>query len=706
MKVTVILAVNCFAYLSIALLNPEQAISKMSIKDSIREWEWLSNYLATSMIKSKIMKDNGKLEVAIFLLNQPHQNQLYEGFQSSFSKFSKENIVISSMSFPKLRRDLRADFVLILTTPDPLDYKHLVENGFKVIFTSKQTRFIIIIRAWYNWNKILRSFWVQMNLNKYLNVYIALEMDFGIFDIYYTSYVMRNQIALAKVDSQSVSEKFVTIRDTINVAITPSFKILTYDSFPTSFIENFKIKGVDGYLIDEFVKQLNTSYTNVHTGNKNPTVSMLLSYLSTSVDICLCAQYNIESKNLESVWLNEIDGVCLLAPRIIQVSSYDNFTVGIDQPTVVLAIASAILVLICWKIISIHSEHRLSTLAMMFAIAKLALFSGVDGLNRMNLKEKLLLFSFIFASFFLHNIYEGSVLSFMMRDPSVRSASDIEELNNSDTKFYSYYYDETSSSKFPQIRKDLIMNIFDPEGSVSLNLPNDFDENLVYMVTCGFAENFVKSSKNFLNNRRQFDTIKITQSYRRFTIRNGFIFSDEFSRLAALSLESGIRSYWTMETYRLSGGFSNAVNYRNDLGRTFIKFEDLAFPLIVFLVGISVASFEFIAEIVKNHFMLLQLRRLMVAPKPTIQVNKTAPNLQKWIIKYIKKDSRCLKITKELKSNEDISKILKNKKRDIMKNAKFQEGKLKGGYLVPKRLKQRRIIGVIPKQSDTNETKI
>jgi hypothetical protein len=87
-----------------------------------------------------------------------------------------------------------------------------------------------------------------------------------------------NHIELVKIDNHDENEKFMTIKDTLNGSNRPSFRILTFDSFPTSFIKENKISGVDGFLINEFIRKFNTSYINVHSGDENPNVTLLIHF--------------------------------------------------------------------------------------------------------------------------------------------------------------------------------------------------------------------------------------------------------------------------------------------------------------------------------------------------------------------------------------------------------------------------------------------
>jgi len=689
-------------------VKSDVGLQKVPILDTKSEWTNISQYLVSIMTKSQIMQDNGKLEVTIFLLNYPIWNSKYEGLQSTLSAFSTEQFLISSLSFPKLRQNIRTDFVIILTTPGQINYSIFVQNILRVMFVSKHTRFIVIVRFWSVGNQIINSIWSQLSSYGYFNVYIVVETSEGIFNVYRTEIKNQKHVTLSKIDQHSNDDRQLIIKDSQIYSDRPIIRIITYDFYPTTFVQDNKVYGIDGYLIEEFSQWLNTSYVIVHSWTSKIEIPVLLKYMQKNIDICLCADLTIYNKDVDGISLFETNGICLLVPRNIYVSSYENLSLPLDQTTLIISIVSAISLVICWKIISWHSEHRLTISEMLLAVLQLSFYTDAPDLDRLNLKEKMLIFSFMFGSFFISNLYESSILSFMMAEPSVRSARDLSELNNSNTKFYSFYDDRTAYlSKLPTIRKDLILNQINFSSSFSFDLPNDFDENLVYLVTCQFAENFEKTSKNYRNNHRLFDVRLLTQDYQRYTLRNGFPFIDEFSRFVSSTLEAGIRSYWKQKVFYNS---SNVQKIARNTEKDFIEFQGMMLPIVVIIIGSLLAFFVFVLENVKYYREYIRLNMISsVHPAPQISQRKSKRiNLRKWVNKYSRKDPGNCKIS-ELSSREDVSKFIMNKKREIMKREKFPEGKLKGGYLVPKKLKQRtgrRIIRVVPINSEIMETEV
>ena len=272
----------------------------------------------------------------------------------------------------------------------------------------------------------------------------------------------------------------------------------------------------------------------------------------------------------------------------------------------------------------------------------------------------------------------------MMAQPTVRSARDLEELNNSNTKFYSFYDDQAAfHSKMPTMRKDLILNKINFSSSYSLELPNNFDENMVYLVTCKYAEIFEKSLKNYRNNHRLFD--------QRYTLRNGFSFFDEFSRFVSTTLESGIRSYWTKKVFYESSDRHNYIhNAAENEQKDFIEFQDMFLPTVVIIVGSLLALLMFVLEHVKFYRKSIHLKNSKVAPQIS-RTFKRKTNLRKWEAKFIRKSLKSSSTKEGIVSRKEVEQIIIKMNHEGINQTKFlNEGILRGGYWVSKKLKPRK----------------
>ena len=71
---------NYFLLLTVVKSEANQ-VRSLTVSNIKNEWKSLCEYLVTIMNQSQIMKENGRLEVNVFLLNYPAWNRNYDGFQ-------------------------------------------------------------------------------------------------------------------------------------------------------------------------------------------------------------------------------------------------------------------------------------------------------------------------------------------------------------------------------------------------------------------------------------------------------------------------------------------------------------------------------------------------------------------------------------------------------------------------------------------------
>jgi len=153
----------------------------------------------------------------------------------------------------------------------------------------------------------------------------------------------------------------------------------------------------------------------------------------------------------------------------------------------------------------------MSITSIIFAVFELTLNFGATNIGGITFREKLLVYCFIFSSFILVSYYENVVLLFMLVVPTWRSAVSIEELNQSPTMFHTMFdKDIIYDNNLPRIRQELILDRVNFSELMSLEVPEKFDENLVYMVLCEYADYFIHSSGNYHNSRRLYNKIIIT----------------------------------------------------------------------------------------------------------------------------------------------------------------------------------------------------
>ncbi|KAL7037241.1 hypothetical protein ACKWTF_009129 [Chironomus riparius] len=263
----------------------------------------------------------------------------------------------------------------------------------------------------------------------------------------------------------------------------------------------------------------------------------------------------------------------------------------------------------------------------------------------------------------------------MLTDPTMRSALSLKELNKSNTKFYSFYDKNTSILGYlPMIRDELIINHINIRNMLQLEVPKNFDKDLVYLVTCKYADSFLKSLNNFQGHRRLFDKFTLTQTYQRITTRSDFFYNKELRDMIERFEESGIYKLWEkdmVEYYQQGFRASNSLNS----GRDLIEFGDMGLPLVVLLAGCLMSLIVFLTEFINHKY------RIIMSNKVAHEINKLSirkVNLNKWKMKFILKKK--LKLLKQ----GDLDKQCIDMKVSMTSNyetLKCRES-VKGGYFV------------------------
>lgn len=208
------------------------------------------------------------------------------------------------------------------------------------------------------------------------------------------------------------------------------------------------------------------------------------------------------------------------------------------------------------------------------------------------------------------------------------------------------------------------------------------------MVTCRYAENFEKSSRNYRNNHRLFDIRLLRQDYQSYTLKNGFLFFDEFSKFVSATLESGIRSYWTKKVFFESSDTNSYVHNTTDNQRKdFITFQDMLLPIVVIIVGSLLALLMFVLEIAKFYCKSSHFKNFKVTPQLSHTL-KSKINLRKWKQKFVRKSSKASRTSDGIVSRKEVEQIIIGIKRETIKQIKFQkEERLIDGYWVSKKFK-------------------
>lgn len=414
-----------------------------------------------------------------------------------------------------------------------------------------------------------------------------------------TILVQEETVTLAIFETVEKKRKFKIITNDFNFPVarmsyihSPDVIITQFDFPPFTRVEKGRIIGVDGQVLGAFCDKHKLNYKVVNSETSKFSTSEFMHSMSKS-DLSMNKYSSVMGhKNMENIQLNEYDGTCLLVPKNIPLSSYENLSFPFERVVTVLIIVIIISLVLVWKLISRSSRSKFSSSYILFSVYKMVLGGGFDNENLMNRKEKLMIYSFMFGNMILINLYQAWVISFMISEPAMRSVQSIRELNDSDTKIFQYF--KESGIKF---RDELIVN----KISVAVNdfmfkLPNDFNVDESHLVTCMYAENFVKSRSNFIGRKMIFEKLSdpITTNFLSYPVMKLFPLIKELTFVVTALQESGIKNHWMK---KITDDEKVKSNYVDD-DKFDLLFNDMKFPFLVLTFGVAVSLFTFVIEII------------------------------------------------------------------------------------------------------------
>lgn len=370
-----------------------------------------------------------------------------------------------------------------------------------------------------------------------------------------------------------------------------------WDSPPFSHVKNRKLQGLEGRFLNLFCDKYNLTYRIV---NKKTELFSMPEYLSLMknllTEMCLNTNVIIHSIYFDKISLGKMDGLCIISPRNIISSSYTN-AYPFDLTTTLLISLAVMSTIIWWKVLSSMSKSKFSNFFILINIYKCTLGLGVEGENRMSRKEKLLIYSYIVGSMIMVSLYQGILIAVMLTEPSVSSIQSLNELNESTTKI-NKFFKETEYKDVIFRDKVIHSRINHTSTDMALKVPESFDRNLAYLVTCSYANAFLKSGRNLdENSRRLFDLIPepILLFPEQYTLSTIFPLWDNFKQTVSSLQESGIRDFWIKELLNDNSNDMKATVF-NEEKKTLIDFRNMVIPFAMLLLGSTLGLVVFILE--------------------------------------------------------------------------------------------------------------
>ena len=373
--------------------------------------------------------------------------------------------------------------------------------------------------------------------------------------------------------------------------------LVQYGAPPFSFVENKKLIGVEGKLLDLFCERYNLTYSIVNKNTEQYVYQDIINNIyALHADLSLTTGVQMLSKTkfVDFIDLYNNDGLCMLVPRNIPVSSYENFDNPFDYKISICLLISSCLIVITWKTISMAVHSGFSMNFIIFSVFRYLMGNSATGENRMTYKEKFVVYGYVFVAMILLALYESFVISFMMSDPSYKSVQSFQELNESNTKIYQYY-DEIHTVIF---RDELIMNRVNLTNDKQIvSLPKDFDHNLAYVTTCQYADSFIRSSGNINGDQRLFDIMdeKITFYAQSYPVSNIFPLKKELQFIVSVLRESGLRDYWFRSEVH-----ENNRDMKED-EKSVLSLNDMQLPFIILGTGLALSFLVYLFELLVDN---------------------------------------------------------------------------------------------------------
>lgn len=682
-KRSLFFAILCFSKLDITVGNTStKNTNKVYIAhkaivyetNSDQKWDEMSKHLIL-MMESGLKREN-TIRVTIYGLFGIKKLYAYSGFfQSLFDlENNKVNFNLHTIESETVHKVYR-DYLVLLFHESMTGYTKYFINIFTKLFPDRSSKIILIINSFNSLNHVTESWTTLLNL-KYFNVYIIIHQNSGIFQVTRTE-IVKSAVNTIMIRLRNAYEKkFLLMGETLKGDEISYIRTVHFDTYPASYVKNNKIIGADGDLIDEFSKLLHIPYQIINKNRSYVAIDEIYNLIETVGDISLYTHAYVQSSNVKTLWHTEMSGICLLVPRNIPVSTHENYTLPLDNETLIMSIISTICIILCWRLIT----NEMSILSILIATYELMLNLGASGLDHLTFRENILVYCFIFSSFIMVSFYESFFISFMLAKSTMRSAKDISELNATDTKFYSYFDDNIlSHSNFPKIRDELIINTIDVMKTNSFDIPTDLDENLVYLVHSSYADTFIQSERNYRTGTRLFDKMIINNYYNTYNVHSSFFYVNKFTDFFTKVMESGIYKYWKQKHNENFKSFKVGSDASTES-------YDMSVPLFILTIGCSVALAFFLIEIAVYRWKLCCINRVRYLQNNiSTYTRRKKINLDKWKKRYIYNKRLKTKKQKTVDSENELQAVLAlNKHREFLRCRES----VGGNYLVFERFKK------------------
>lgn len=194
----------------------------------------------------------------------------------------------------------------------------------------------------------------------------------------------------------------------------------------------------------------------------------------------------------------------------------------------------------------------------------------------------------------------------MIVDPTMRSVENLDEFNASSTLIYQYFY--PSLVTFEESKIQNVIYVYTTNDSyVVLDVPANFDRDLAYLLRCDYADQFVKSPRNF-DDKGKLIFNKLVGGFEGMTnnylVDQNFPLKSELKFMVEAFRESGLREH---EKRRMMAASAKRVVKEE---KNFVMFGDMIFPFEVLLGGVTLGFLMLLGELIWWRIKAARLRRV------------------------------------------------------------------------------------------------
>lgn len=405
---------------------------------------------------------------------------------------------------------------------------------------------------------------------------------------------------------------------------------------PRSFIENNRVKGVEGWLIRTITEKLNGSYSIVPQKKTyiqdGVDVNLDLKYVSTwhlreNPEIQMALNLHRYVEQLVFIFkpfYHSTEDLVILIPskeeKINFIESFKSFHIS----AITLYLICIITISIIWYVYKRFMRLKTSATVMALDIFGSAIMVSISQTPNKSF-EKILLASILWINFIFYSCYQTFMIAHFMDtnyEPEIETFYDLQMTPNK-TLIYNEIADDIAIKIYQKehnINESLInmKSVFTPDKIFQF-INNGSYVNFTFILTRSDANRILTSQWNYYGgSKKRFYQLKEIPytTFMIYILKSGFPQYEEFGKILAAMAEGGLENYWkTRTTHEIFLANLNTFNtiHDEDLSEDFFGFRDfLNIAVVIIYIGWSLSVLIFLGEVglhycLKNSRLNLEL---------------------------------------------------------------------------------------------------